>query len=604
MTIHIKLITIILICILSVVFPSALIIEQKISQHLQDKSNEQLDDQLSLFVSAIKDKETEALKITQLIADTLFNELIPGEDKRLNTDTLLNGITSAYTLFNYVMIVDELKNITALSLRDNIQDTFPKDKILGRNLARFHRSDALKATSFIAPPTYDQIKTLIDQSTHETQWISVPLKHREKITGWVVSSLDWHTAAPTHLYFINPIWQLHNASMVLTTLRDRVILGSQPGKKWTQPNGMMFRERTLQLGERDFSIKLQVSKSFMDEPIIESRKMIALYSAFIVVISLCLIYLAVHLVIFKRIRALKKGAAMVLEGMDLQINTPHNDEIGLLESSFNKIAKQVSQLSSTLKKEAEKRSADTARSNQELDNFAYIISHDLHAQLRAIEHLTAWIEEELNETATKETNDNLELLHARIYRMEKLLNDLLEYSRINHNIENSHEVDTNRLVEQIFASLPAKPKFSLTTSKLPMFTTNEVHLEQVFKHLLSNAINHHNRSSGHIEVTCKDSEHYYEFSVIDDGPGIAKMFHTKAFNLFQTFRSRDEVKGNGMGLALIKKIVEFYGGQVSLASDEGEGTEIKFTWPKRWDKNDHYQHIYTTEIKPAYTTFH
>ena len=123
--------------------------------------------------------------------------------------------------------------------------------------------------------------------------------------------------------------------------------------------------------------------------------------------------------------------------------------------------------------------------------------------------------------------------------------------------------------------------FTLTLADdLPTFTTLATPLEQVLRNLFTNAIKHHDRPAGTINLDWKIKDKYfYQFSITDDGPGIPAEYQERVFVMFQTLRPRDEVEGSGMGLALVKKIVETYGGDTSIVSDGIRGTSICFTWP-------------------------
>ena len=123
--------------------------------------------------------------------------------------------------------------------------------------------------------------------------------------------------------------------------------------------------------------------------------------------------------------------------------------------------------------------------------------------------------------------------------------------------------------------------FSLTIhGQLPTFSTFRAPFEQVIRNLLSNAIKHHHKDEGCIEIACVDAGLFYRFSIKDDGPGISLQYQEDIFKMFKTLRPRDEAEGSGMGLALIKKIVEHYSGQVDIESNEGQGCTFYFTWPK------------------------
>jgi signal transduction histidine kinase len=223
------------------------------------------------------------------------------------------------------------------------------------------------------------------------------------------------------------------------------------------------------------------------------------------------------------------------------------------------------------------------KSNRELDDFAYVASHDLKAPLRVIENASIWLEDDLREHLTEETRESMNLLRGRVRRMDKLLDDLLEYSRIGKSTdERSELIRGNKLIENILCLLSPPKNFTVNVS--PRFADITVHsmpLQQILMNLISNAIKHHDKTHGCIEVTVEDADAYYAFAVKDDGPGIPAEFHDQIFKMFQTLKPRDKVEGSGMGLAMVRKNIEVFGGTFSLESAEGQGSLFRFTWPKQ-----------------------
>lgn len=227
-----------------------------------------------------------------------------------------------------------------------------------------------------------------------------------------------------------------------------------------------------------------------------------------------------------------------------------------------------------------RQSDELARSNADLEQFAYIASHDLRSPLRAIANLSEWIEEDLGENLTGEAQVNMDLLRGRIARMETLIDDLLAYSRAGRAPSDFRDVNTHDLVKDVIFLMNPPEQFKFVIhSNMPIFETAPGPLKQVFSNLIGNAIKHHDRPDGCIEISAKTLEDFYEFQVTDDGPGIDPKFHERAFQLFHTLQSRDKVEGSGMGLALVKKVVETEGGCVKLESERGHGTTFRFTWP-------------------------
>jgi PAS domain S-box-containing protein len=217
--------------------------------------------------------------------------------------------------------------------------------------------------------------------------------------------------------------------------------------------------------------------------------------------------------------------------------------------------------------------------NQELDQFAHIVSHDLKAPLRAIANLSEWIEDDLADQGPPDTKQNLELLRSRVRRMEGLINGLLAYARISHQETPSETFALQELLNEILDSLDLPPEFTIDVPPdLPTLTTNRLLLSQVFSNLISNAVKHHDRPSGQVQIRAQAHAEGYEFTIADDGPGIAPKDHPRVFDIFQTLTSRDQKESTGIGLAIVKKIIEQVGGQIRLESELGQGAAFHFTW--------------------------
>ncbi|WP_310482093.1 CHASE3 domain-containing protein [Chamaesiphon sp. VAR_48_metabat_403] len=221
-------------------------------------------------------------------------------------------------------------------------------------------------------------------------------------------------------------------------------------------------------------------------------------------------------------------------------------------------------------------------SNQELDRFAYITSHDLKAPLRAIASLAEWIEEDLVEQLSPETRSHMQLLRRRVYRMQALLNSLLEYSRVGRTHFPIVTVDVKKLLQKVIENLAPPPTFAIEiVSPMPTIQTRQQPLEQVFTHLIDNAIRHHPTKMGIIEVSVIDLGDRYEFAISDDGDGIEPQYQTRIYTIFQTLQARDLQENVGAGLAIVKKIVTAEGGTIELQSLAGKGAIFRFTWLKQ-----------------------
>jgi PAS domain S-box-containing protein len=222
------------------------------------------------------------------------------------------------------------------------------------------------------------------------------------------------------------------------------------------------------------------------------------------------------------------------------------------------------------------------QSNRELDQFAYITSHDLKAPLRAISSLSEWIEEDLDGSISTETRSHLNLLRRRVDRMQALLNSLLEYSRAGRKQALMTIVDVEQLLHEVIQLLDPPETFTINiVSSMPMMTTRRQPLQQVFSHLIDNAIRHHPTKLGIIDISVVDQGDRYEFSISDNGDGIDTQFQERIYTIFQTLKARDRQENVGAGLAIIKKIVTAEGGKIRLESTTGNGATFRFTWLKQ-----------------------
>ncbi len=223
-----------------------------------------------------------------------------------------------------------------------------------------------------------------------------------------------------------------------------------------------------------------------------------------------------------------------------------------------------------------------AERNRELDQFAYVASHDLKAPLRAITSLSEWIEEDLAEQLPAQNQTQMKLLRGRVQRMEALLNGLLEYSRIGRTPSTYASVNVATLLAEVIQALAPPPTFQIQIdSNMPTLFTRKLLLKQVFTHLIDNAIRHHPHEAGWVRISARDHGDRYEFAIADNGEGIDPQFQTKIYTIFQTLKARDVQENTGIGLAIVKKIVEMEGGTISLESAVNLGAIFRFTWLKK-----------------------
>jgi light-regulated signal transduction histidine kinase (bacteriophytochrome) len=268
-------------------------------------------------------------------------------------------------------------------------------------------------------------------------------------------------------------------------------------------------------------------------------------------------------------------------GVYIEASTsPIFDEKGEVMGSVH-IAKDI-----TKRKLAEERQAELLKqvesANRELKDFAYIVSHDLKAPLRGIKTLADWIATDYADKLDDEGKEQVNLLLNRVSRMHNLIDGVLQYSRVGRVKEKHVRINLNELVPEIIDTIAPPENIEITVKdKLPVVEFEETRIIQLFQNLLNNAVKYMDKPQGRITIGCVQENGFWKFSVGDNGPGIEEQYFEKIFQIFQTLSPRDEVESTGVGLSVVKKIVEMYGGKIWVESKVGEGTTFFFTLPRQ-----------------------
>lgn len=345
--------------------------------------------------------------------------------------------------------------------------------------------------------------------------------------------------------------------------REKLVLG--PEKSLNQ---------RLQAKFRDFSNHEYEIRDARQRVLAESIHRTSNISFYLTILSIVLgtiIAIFVAHRISTRILRMVKMANQIAEGnYEVHIPDSGKDELSGLARALNDMAKVLSENISLLK-----------RTNEELNQFAYIVTHDLKAPLRGIDNVITWIEEDHSHELTPKVNNYLQLIKGRIIRAENLIRGILSYARASDKILEKEEVDIAQLLNEIKETLAINPGLRFEFQEgLPVFYTEKLPLQQIFTNLLSNAVKYHNKPTGWIRVYYKDEGTHFEFFVEDNGPGIAKSYHQKIFMIFQTLQERDIFESTGIGLAIVKKMLDARNQKITISSEPGKGSVFSFTWQK------------------------
>ena len=388
-------------------------------------------------------------------------------------------------------------------------------------------------------------------------------------------------------------------------------------------NALNLRQDIVLDGEKIGTIYLQAGLDELHSGIMRT----AYIGLMIAAIVICVTYL-----LSSKLQKIISGPILKLAGIakDISENKDYsaraikhtNDEVGQLIDAFNEMLYEIKQRDTELREingkleiRVKERTADLVIVNQQLEelnvelkstiskltaanrdlsDFAHVAAHDLKAPLRAIGSLAGIISEDYGEYLDEQGKKYLELLVKRTERMSELINAILRYSEVGRVFSEKEQVDLNRTVAEITDSLGVPPHIEIIIeNQLPVVVAEKARIMQVFQNLISNAIKYMDKPKGIIRIGSKKKEDFWEFYVADNGPGIQKKYYDKIFTIFQSLKRRDELESQGIGLSIVKKIVNLYNGNVWLDSIVGSGSTFYFTWPILNLETEHYEKLKT-----------
>lgn len=264
-----------------------------------------------------------------------------------------------------------------------------------------------------------------------------------------------------------------------------------------------------------------------------------------------------------------------------------------LELTVQQRTSELRSLNDDLRREVEEKEAaqraqrqmveSLSRINGELESFAYVTSHDLKTPLRGISTIADWLLEDYADRLDEEGRDNLVLMKKRVQRMNDLIDGILRYSRAGRLADETERLDLAALITDTVRLLPIPDTATLTVSgEFPHVMANRTQVLQVLENLLGNAVRYADPRQGEIAITGRAAAQGWEVSVFNNGPGIPRDQHSRIFEIFQTLHQGTDTQSTGVGLAIVKKVVSGWGGEIRVDSDaDSDGTAFTFTLPQQ-----------------------
>lgn len=394
------------------------------------------------------------------------------------------------------------------------------------------------------------------------------------------NNLRMLTSAPAQKERLDSMENLHHvwveyATTLITTKRDTLPESSLKFRELFEQKvrtyvGKKLNDQISELAEKFDTYEYRVRqerRGKLQRSIEQTKRMNVALSVISVVLAL-LSSVYITRIITRRISKMVDIAEEISRGNFTTVADSQKDELKRLSESLNRMSQTL-----------EKNFRELKKKNKDLDDFAYVVSHDLKAPLRGIDNIINWMEEDHARDFTPAVRDNIELIKGRARRLENMINGLLAYARVGRTPQAAEEVDLNQMVKDL-AEVLVPQNFIVSISQLPVIKTPRLLIEQVFSNLISNAVKYNDKPQGKISISGRDLGELYEFSVSDNGIGIEQEYFDKIFIIFQTLRERDAFESTGVGLAIVKRIIEEQKGSIKVESVPGEGTTFSFTWHK------------------------
>ncbi|GAA4314606.1 sensor histidine kinase [Nibribacter koreensis] len=479
---------------------------------------------------------------------------------------LISFLFTAVGVVNYRLSEDVIENSKFVSESQNIirnssslqrniidMETGMRGFLLTGNeefLQPYHTADRLM------PALFTDLKKLVDDSPEQLKKIQeieeLQVKWKNDFAELLIAEKRKENEAGVS---IRGIRNLEHGYLVI----------NEEGKRLTDQMRIYFRA----FNSIEYKVR-EVRRERLDKSINETRRVSTALTIISVMLGLAWAYYITRL-ISRRIMKMVNLADRIANGeYKIAIEDDAHDELTLLSDSLNRMSGTI-----------DKTFTELDSKNKELDQFAYVVSHDLKAPLRGIENASKWVEEDMGKELPSHIQEYLLMMRARVHRMENLINGILALARVGRAKLEEEAVNVQHLLFDVIDMLNPPAGFQVhLPDRLPVLRAAKVELQQVFSNLIGNAIKYHDKQTGNVSIGYQEFPDYHQFSVADDGPGIEAEYHERIFVLFQTLQERDAVESTGVGLSIVKKIIERQGGRIEVSSTPGNGSVFTFTWPK------------------------
>ena len=370
----------------------------------------------------------------------------------------------------------------------------------------------------------------------------------------------------------------------------RPIIQAIQGKENIFPNMVNYRGKdiltvTRYIRQMDWGLTVNIDQDEVYKPLYELENTLFILSLFT---SLVIILFSVYIgdLITKPILYVTSVAMKISKG-DLKegVKINSNDEIGMMANAINEMTENLIKVNEDLivnNESLEKEIIERRKVETELEKFAYVSNHDLQEPLRTITSYTQLLERRYKDKLDDKAIEYINSIVAASKRMKNLIEDLLTYSKINHEYQDFKSVDLNNIVSHVIDSLGTsinENNVVINYKKLPVIKANYLLMIQLFQNIICNAIKYKNNNNSIIDISVEQLESMWLFSISDNGIGIESKYIDKIFVVFQRLHTRDKYEGTGIGLTICKKIVDIHKGKIWIKSELGIGSTFFFTIP-------------------------